>query len=253
MGTTTATGTWLRRFHPADDAAVRMVCFPHSGGSAAYFFPVSRGLSPDVDVLTVQYPGRAERRAEPCVTDVRAMADLVVDELLPWCDRPLALFGHSLGGMVAFEVALRLQELGTPPVALFASGRRAPSAQRDEPYMHLAAEDHLMEVVLDLGGTGGTVRSPAAEQLLRLALPALRGDLQAAETYRYRPGPLLTCPVTVLNGDADSRVTLREATAWRRHTAAATTFRWFPGGHFYLDSHRPALLDLLRAELLPAR
>src|SRR5262249_29653456 len=107
-GTVESTDLWVRRFHPAPSAGSRLVCLPHAGGSASYFLPISRGLSPQVEVLAVQYPGRQDRRAEPCIEDVGGLADQITASLQPWIDRPVALFGHSMGAILGFEVALRL-------------------------------------------------------------------------------------------------------------------------------------------------
>ncbi|WP_405437522.1 alpha/beta fold hydrolase [Streptomyces avidinii] len=242
------TGDWLRRFHPAEDAPVRLFCFPHAGGAASYYFPMSRALSPDADVLAVQYPGRQDRRHERCVDDLRELADRVVAELRPWCDRPVALFGHSLGASLAFEVALRLQEAGDPaPVALFASGRRAPSHHRENQLVHLAPDDRLLAEIKALSGTDPAVL--ADDELLRSVLPAIRGDYKAAETYRYRPGPALTCPITVLTGDIDPAVTAEEAAGWADHTDGPFALHRFAGGHFYLNQHSGEVIDLIRQQL----
>ncbi|MFE2131222.1 MULTISPECIES: thioesterase II family protein [Streptomyces] len=243
-----ATGDWLRRFHPADDAPVRLFCFPHAGGAASWYFPMSRALSPHADVVPVQYPGRQDRRGERCVEDLMELADLVTRELLPWCDRPVALFGHSLGASLAFEVALRLREAGQPdPVALFASGRRAPSHHREDQWVHLAPDEELLAEIKALSGTDPAVL--ADDELLRSVLPAIRGDYKAAETYRYRPGPALTCPVTVLTGDADPAVTAEEAAGWADHTEGPFALHRFTGGHFYLSRHAAAVNDLVRGHL----
>ncbi|KOU18772.1 thioesterase II family protein [Streptomyces sp. WM6368] len=242
------TGDWLRRFHPAEDAPVRLFCFPHAGGSASYYFPMSRALSPDADVLAVQYPGRQDRRHEACIDDLRELADRVVAELRPWCDRPVALFGHSLGASLAFEVALRLQEAGDPaPVALFASGRRAPSHHRENQLVHLAPDDRLLAEIKALSGTDPAVL--ADDELLRSVLPAIRGDYKAAETYRYRPGPALACPITVLTGDIDPAVTAEEAAGWADHTGGPFALHRFAGGHFYLNQHGSEVIDLIRQQL----
>ncbi|MFI7354927.1 thioesterase II family protein [Streptomyces avidinii] len=242
------TGDWLRRFHPAEDAPVRLFCFPHAGGAASYYFPMSRALSPDADVLAVQYPGRQDRRHERCVDDLRELADRVVAELRPWCDRPVALFGHSLGASLAFEVALRLQEAGDPaPVALFASGRRAPSHHRENQLVHLAPDDRLLAEIKALSGTDPAVL--ADDELLRSVLPAIRGDYKAAETYRYRPGPALACPITVLTGDIDPAVTAEEAAGWADHTDGPFALHRFAGGHFYLNRHSAEVIDLIRQQL----
>lgn len=102
-------GLWIRRFHPRPDGDVRLVCLPHAGGSASFFFPVSQAMPPSVDVLCVQYPGRQDRRAEPVIDSIPDLADQVFAALLPWADRPLAFFGHSMGATLAFEVARRLE------------------------------------------------------------------------------------------------------------------------------------------------
>ncbi|MEU7068361.1 thioesterase II family protein [Streptomyces sp. NPDC053429] len=247
MTATTTAGAWLRRFHPAEDAPVRLVCLPHAGGSASYYFPVSRALSPQADVVAVQYPGRQDRRHEPCLDDVRELADRVVAQLLPWCDRPVALFGHSLGATLGFEVALRLEEAGHGPVALFASGRRAPSRHRENERIHLAPDERLLATIKAMSGTDPAVL--ADDELLRAVLPAIRGDYKAAETYRYRPGPLLDCPVVVLNGDGDPEVTALEAEGWTDHTRGPVSFHWFTGGHFYLNEHAAEVIGLVRRRL----
>ncbi|MET9730410.1 alpha/beta fold hydrolase [Streptomyces sp. NPDC006458] len=241
-----ATDSWVRRFHPSDAAATRLVCFPHAGGSASYYFPVSRALSPTVDVLAVQYPGRQDRRTERCIDDVREFADLVTAALRPWTDRPLALFGHSLGATIAFEVALRLQADGIVPVVLFASGRRAPSRHRDE-RLHLGDDARLIDSIKRMSGTDPQILRD--EELLRMVLPAVRSDYKAAETYRYQPGPQLACPVTVLTGDRDSEVTTEEALAWAEHTKEPFSLHEYSGGHFYLNDHAAAVIARIREQL----
>ncbi|THA71794.1 thioesterase [Streptomyces sp. A0958] len=239
--------TWLRRFHPSEHAPVRLFCLPHAGGSASYYFPVSRALTPAADVVAVQYPGRQDRRTEPCVDDVRRLADLITAEMLPWCDRPVALFGHSLGATLGFEVALRLEAAGTTPVTLFASGRRAPSRHRENEHVHASPDAQLLTTIRRMSGTDPAVL--ADEELLRSILPAIRADYRAAETYRYQAGPPLTCPIEVLNGTEDPEVTETEAAAWTTHTTAACTFHSYPGGHFYLNDHAMQVIELVRERI----
>ncbi|MEU3777050.1 alpha/beta fold hydrolase [Streptomyces sp. NPDC032472] len=239
------TGAWIRRFHPAPEAAKRLVLMPHAGGSASFFFPTSRALAPAVDVLAVQYPGRQDRRGEACVDDLDTLADLVTAELLPWTDRPLALFGHSLGAALAFEVARRLEEHGTVPLTLFVSGRRSPGDRRGEA-VHLLDDDALLAAVKELGGTE---LPPPDEELLRLALPSLRSDYKAVETYVPRPGPPLRTPVVALTGDKDPKVTPAEAARWAQYTTAPFTVRVFDGGHFYLVRQPARVLEVLRETL----
>lgn len=242
----TAAG-WIRRFHPAPGAPQRLVCFPHAGGSASYFVAVSRALSPATEVLAIQYPGRRERRGEPAIDDLDVLAGLIIHALAPWADRPLTFFGHSMGATLAFEVARRWEVASTTLAGLFVSARRAPSRHRDE-RSHQLDDEGLLAEVRSLAGTGATL--PGFERFVRLALPSIRSDYKAAETYRYRPGPALTCPLFALVGDNDPMATVEDAWWWREHTSGAFELRVLPGGHFYLDDQWPAVLDVLTKHLL---
>ncbi|MFE0178421.1 thioesterase II family protein [Streptomyces sp. NPDC059002] len=241
---------WIRSFHDAADDAdkgVRLVCLPHAGGSASFFHPFSAALAPHVDTYAVQYPGRQDRRNEPCVDTVPELADRLFDVLKEWQDRPLALFGHSMGATLAFEIAVRMEErLGTSPAALFLSGRRAPSHFRTE----LVHERDDEGVLAELAAQGGTdMRLLRDPDVLAMVLPSIRSDYRAIETHRADPDASVTCPVTVLTGAKDGKVTAAEAAAWQRHSRGAFALRTFPGGHFFLNDHRDTVVDLIRTTL----
>lgn len=239
----TDTDLWVRRFHPADDAPSQLLCLPHAGGSASYFFAVSRALSPEIDVLAVQYPGRHDRHTEPCVDSISELADRLVAALSPMTGRPVTIFGHSLGATLGFEVARRLERDGVEPTALFASGRRAPHRHRVE-RTHLRDDAALIADMRSLAGTESALLED--DEVLRMLLPAVRGDYRAAETYAYEPGPRLNCPIYSLVGESDPKVTLDEAAAWGEHTNAPFELDVFPGGHFYLNDRVPDILDRIR-------
>jgi pyochelin biosynthetic protein PchC len=241
-GTHKGNSAWVRRFHPAPQAPARLICLPHAGGSASYYFPVSDALSPGVDVVAVQYPGRQDRRHEPPVDDLRKLADLVVPEILPLLDRPTILFGHSMGATLGFEIAVRVAAAGVTPHALFVSGRRAPSAFRHE-CVHLYRDAEFITDLKRLAGTDPQMFED--EQVVHMILPALRSDYRAAETYRWAPTPPLTCPIVALIGDGDPLVTVNEARAWADHTTAEFELGVYPGGHFYLNDHAPAVMTHL--------
>jgi len=242
-------GLWCRRFHPAPDAAARLVCFAHAGGSASFWFPVSSALSPQVDVLAVQYPGRQDRRTEPVIDDIGVLADRVYEALAGWADRPITFFGHSMGAIVAFEVARRFERDGTVPVRLFASGRRAPTRYRDE-NVHRRDDAGVIAEVQAMSGTDARVLGDP--ELLHMILPALRGDYRAVERYRSSPEHQVSCPISVLVGDSDPRTTLDEAQDWARHTTGGFDLSVFDGGHFYLSQRAPQVLDLLRRHFTTA-
>ncbi|MGW5866083.1 thioesterase II family protein [Streptomyces sp. NPDC055239] len=245
---TTGSSPWIRRYNPAENARARLLCLPHAGGSASFYLPLSRELGPDVDVLTVQYPGRQDRRHEPCIDSVTGLADALVDEVLPWADRPFAIFGHSMGAMVAFELALRLERRGTRPLVVFASGRRAPSRRREDTApVHLRDDKGMIAELRALSGTDARVFED--EELLRMALPAIRSDYRAAETYRYVPGPRLAAPVHAHVGTEDSKVTLDEARSWADHTDGGFALHTHPGGHFYPTGQMPRVAAAVSREI----
>jgi surfactin synthase thioesterase subunit len=205
---------------------------------------VSAALSPAVDVVGVQYPGRQDRRLEPPLDTIAPLADQIHAVLgTRKGNKPVTLFGHSMGAVIAFEVARRMEAAGNPPARLFVSGRRAPSINRDET-VHLRDDAGILDEIRRLNGTDSAVFSD--DEIMRAALPALRADYTAIETYRGDPAATVSCPVTALIGDADPRVTVDEARAWAGHTTGGFDLRAFPGGHFYLVDRAGDVLEILR-------
>lgn len=177
---------WCRRYRPAASPTARLVCLPHAGGSAPFFRPLALALGAGTDVVAIQYPGRQDRRTEQPVSDMGRLADLVAGILRRQPDLPLTIFGHSMGAILGFEVTRRLEADGSGPVHLFASGRRAPSAVRDD-NVHLRDDAGILAELHAVGGTASAVLSN--DELMRAALPSLRADYQAVDTYRCPRGP----------------------------------------------------------------
>jgi pyochelin biosynthesis protein PchC len=241
---------WLRRYDPKPEAETTVVCFPHAGGAASYYRPMAMALPASVELHAVQYPGRQDRLREPLVDDVVKMAETIAPAVLTLADRPLALFGHSMGASVAFEVACRLEQWGVRPVALFASSRHAPSRQRGTRH-HLASDEGLVAAVTALGGPGSELMGDP--EFAALVLPTIRGDYRAAETYLGEPGAAVHCPVVALLGDDDPSVAVDDVRVWAEHTSGEFTLKLFPGNHFYTGEHFEALADLVATHLTTAR
>ncbi|WTX00234.1 alpha/beta fold hydrolase [Streptomycetaceae bacterium NBC_01309] len=242
---------WFRRYEPASPGAVRLLCLPHAGGAAPYFLPLARALAPEFDVVSVQYPGRQERRREPPAADIGTLVDGIDAALSREKPGPLVLFGHSMGAVIGYELARRLERPSNQGLlGLIASGRRAPVRHRDES-VHSRDDDGIIAEIRELSGTDPGVLGD--EELLRMILPALRADYRAIEVYRHEPGAPLRVPVSVLIGDSDPRVTLDEAQAWQEVTVGDFTFRTFPGGHFYLNRQQAAVVLAIRESIAAFR
>lgn len=242
------TDLWIRRFHSAPEAAVRLIVLPHAGASASYFFSMSESLAPTIECGVVQYPGRQDRRLDPHIEDLMVMADRLTAAVRPLADRPLALFGHSMGAALAFEVARRLEATGLVPAMLFASGRRSPTRHREE-NVHRLDDAGLVVELRSLSGTNH--RLLADEELLAMILPAIRSDYTAIERYRMVPGSRISCPVTVMVGDSDPRAGLADAAAWQEVTSGSFAQRVYRGGHFYLAERPSEVINTISDALLP--
>jgi surfactin synthase thioesterase subunit len=233
---------WCRRYRPARDAAARLVCLPHAGGSAPFFLPVAAALSPGVDVVAIQYPGRQDRRTETPISDMTVLADRIHAVLRRQPELPLALFGHSLGAVIGFEVTRRLEADGHGPARLFVSGRRGPSTHRDEK-VHLLDDAGILAELRRMNGTASAVLGD--DEMMRAVLPALRADYTVAETYSCPPDVTVSCPITALTGSDDPKTTTDEAGAWARHTSGPFDLQVFAGGHFFLTDHADEITGLL--------
>lgn len=246
--------TWLRALRAVPSARLAVVCFPAAGGPAGAFRPLAQQLAQGIAVYGVQYPGRQDRLDDPPIENLAELAQQITADLLGWGTPPqLALFGHSMGATVAFEVARRLQHKGRDPVRLFASGRIAP----DAPYsgqLHTGPDTDLIADLERLASDATSVAALRAHpELAELVLPPLRADYRAVETYLFEPGERLRCPVSVLLGDADPTVTAEQAQGWRAHTDAEFDVSTFPGGHFYFDTRIREVADHVSTRLRTRR
>ncbi|GHH64342.1 thioesterase [Streptosporangium violaceochromogenes] len=232
--------TWLRCLRPRPRATVRLFCFAHAGGSATAYREWPDLLPASIEPYGVQPPGRADRFGEPVPADMDELVGPVAEETLPLLDRPFALFGHSMGALAAYETTRLLEARGAGPVRLFVSGCAAPHEPRRERELSSYDDERL---VAELAGYGGTdAQILAHEEMRRVVLPYVRGDLRLVERYRHRPGPPLRTPVSVIVGDADPLVTPAQAEAWRTRTLADFSLTVMTGDHFYLQPRRAAVV-----------
>lgn len=236
---------------PVAGARLRLFCFPHAGGAASLFRLWHAGLPAGVEVCGVQLPGREARWREEVFTDVDALLAELIPAFAPLLDVPFALFGHSMGALLAFELAreLRRRRLAAP-VHLFTSGRRAPQTRERGYDIHqLPDAQFLDEIIQRYDGIPQIILEEP--ELLRVYLRALRADFALIETHRYRAEPPLACPVSVVSGLDDTSVTLDELLAWRVHTDDDFRLELLPGGHFYFHKTSAQLLRSLSRDIAP--
>ncbi|WP_051110517.1 thioesterase II family protein [Longispora albida] len=237
------TNPWLRVYRPAARPRVRLVCFPHAGGTANFFRPWAAALPSDVELHAVCYPGRQERLSEPPAEDMATLADAIT-EAIP--AGPVALFGHSMGASVAYEVCHRLESAGTRPARLFVSGRIAPHLTPPGPVPERDDEQLLAEV--RALGFEGTASLDDAD-LREVVLPPLRADYRLIDGYRPAAPPKIATPVIGYTGISDPGCPVPAIRAWGELTTGGLQTRVFPGGHFYLMAAQAELLHHLVSNL----
>jgi surfactin synthase thioesterase subunit len=243
--------TWLTPLRPSRGGALRLVMAPHAGGAPSSLRTLAGLLDPRIDVLAAYLPGRERRFAEPARPSLSEYVPELAAAVGELAEPPYALFGHSMGGLLAFEVARRLAADGRPaPVCLVLSASPAPHRGDWRADRHLWDDARLADWMAHLGGVDPEVR--ADRELMGILLPTLRADLAACETHVHQAGPALGCPLIVFGGGDDPMVSADVLGEWSRHTRGGARVEILPGGHFYLFDDEQAFADRLSAAVLQA-
>lgn len=225
------------------EASTLLFCFAHASGAASAYRTWSGALGPEVEVHAVQLPGRENRLREPLLTSMAEAVDRLTPVLEARIDRPFAIYGHSLGGLLGYEVAVRLQKGGRVPSLLAVSGRRAPQLPAEPPLVHQYSDDGLVEYMRAAGGTPEAIlREP---EMLALLLPVLRADITMLETNPPRTTPL-DCDILAFRGTSDRLANHEDVERWREVTSGQFGFHEFDAGHFFA----PSVVSQLQQHLL---
>lgn len=230
---------------PLPSARLRLFCFPFAGGSAAHFLPWQSALSPEIQVCAVQPPGRGARFHEPPLTDWGSVIGQLCEVLSEYDDLPYAFFGHSLGGLLAFELTRACVDSALPlPRHLFVSATNAPSTTPDRPDVTRMNDEALIARLRDYNGTPAEVIDN--RELMELLLPVIRADLTLLQNYRYQVRDPLTVPLSIMAGTTDSHLAHQTFSAWKDETTGPFCQHSFAGDHFYIQPEREAVLALLK-------
>jgi medium-chain acyl-[acyl-carrier-protein] hydrolase len=228
------TDVWFDRRFRSATARYSLYCFPFAGGSATYYSYWGRYFRDQVEMVPVQLPARGPRMAEPSPTSIVDISDEVVAHIASAHTVPL-LFGHSMGAILAFEVARRLEAIGRPPTYLFVSGRPAPPQARPVQAVSRLPREQFVQVLREYGAADEEIL--ANNELLEVLLPMIRADFAMIENYQYQPGRLLHCPIFAWCGTDDPEVDPTAIQGWAEETRAGLGMFVRSGGHFFLSHH----------------
>jgi medium-chain acyl-[acyl-carrier-protein] hydrolase len=248
MTNTRTINSWITHSRRNPNAKLRLFCFPYAGGGASTFSSWSTSLTSNVEVCPIELPGHGYRLSERLFNRLEPLITELACALLPYLDKPFAFFGHSMGGLISFELARLLrQDYNLSSTHLFISGRHAPQIPESKPPIHHLDEPKFIN---ELGRLNGTPKAVIENtELMELFLPVLRADFAAIETYVYTSKPRLNCPITVLGGLQDFEVSCEDLEAWRDQTNANFSMQMFQGDHFFINSNQFTLLQFLNREL----
>ena len=243
-------GRWFPYPRENARARCRLFCFPHAAGNALSFMDWHRRVPAAIEVCPVELPGRGARIDEPTFQQMDALAETLCEVLRPLLDRPFALFGHSMGAYIAFELARRLGAAhGQTAAHLFVSGAAAPDRTPRRPPLHSLPEQDLIRALNALGGTPASVL--ARDELVAALLPTIRADLMLAETYIAPRSPPLPCSITAFGG-ANDAIDRRALQAWSNFTEGAFRLHMLPGNHFFVARAGAAVVEEIIRDLHPS-
>ncbi|PYP86710.1 MAG: putative thioesterase [Blastocatellia bacterium AA13] len=239
---------WVLQSAPKPGARLRLFCLPYAGGGAQIFRGWADGLPAVVEVCPIQLPGRESRMKEERFSQVSPLVQAIVPALLPFLDMPFVFFGHSMGALIAFELARELRRQNrTDPSYLIVSGRGAPQLPLERAAINRLPEPLFIDALKRLNGTPEAVLENP--DLMKLVLPLLRSDFSVNEEYSYLEAPPLACPLMAMGGLNDTEASREAIEAWRAQTSGSFIMRMLPGDHFFLTSAQPLFLRILSQEL----
>lgn len=232
----------LRRIGGQPNSSVRMICFPWSGAGASVYRRLLPYLPKYMELFAVQLPGREDRFNESCLRRIQQVVDMVLPTVIEMTDKPLVLFGHSMGTLLVYEIAQALRRsIGKEPDLLIVSGRGAPNIDGAvAKKWHIADDDVFINYMRELGGTPEAVLND--RELMNTLLGMLKADYEMLETYTCTWTTPLTCPLVTCAGKEDRHVVHAAVEAWVNTTTGPAKIHWFAGHHFYLATNPEELM-----------
>jgi len=244
------TSPWIEFRPERRNAQARILCVPYAGGSTQVFHALARSMPEQIEVGAVQLPGRWNRWREPRLTRVADASRSLAAEIARLPQMPYALFGYSLGGLIAFETArlLARDAKQRQPRALILAAIGAPAERRHVPDLHALPDAEFIRRHAERYPGGIPPAVLDEPDLLEMLLPVLKADMQMFETYKYLPGEGLACPIYTIAGEQDPRCPPSLMSGWKNETAGAFFTEAVAGNHFFINN----AVDRVRATILRA-
>ncbi|PSB11062.1 putative thioesterase [Pleurocapsa sp. CCALA 161] len=228
-----------------DSASLRLFCFPYAGASSYSFRSWLDYLPKTIKICPIELPGRGIKIEQKPYQRIEPLVKAIALEILPYLDKPFAFFGHSMGGLVSFELARFIRrQYNLEPVHLFISGRRAPQTKNFKPPIHNLPEADFLQELRQLNGTPEEVLNN--HELMELLMPILRAYFTVLETYIYSDEAPLNCPISVFGGLQDKEVSIEQLEAWQAQTCNSFDLKMLPGDHFFIHSSQSFLPELIQ-------
>lgn len=245
------TESWIIPFQPLTSPSLRLFCFANAGGSPAQFRSWQNLLPKGIEVCPVQLPGQGSRFREQPPVELTSLAKSLVEVFTPYFDVPVAFWGYSMGAVVAYELTQTLKQLGCPgPRHLFVAARRPPHIPPTESPIHMLPEqDFISEIQRRYNGIPAAVLQEP--ELMALFVPVLRANFEMIETHSDEGTEQLDCPITAFGGSSDPTVNTSAIMAWGELSRGVFQHFIFPGDHFFVQHHQPAILQILSRNLAP--
>lgn len=250
MTTAASLNNWFVCPRPIPGAETRLFLFPYAGGGPAAFGKWPAEIPGKIETWTAHYPGRGSRHNEAPIKHILTLVEKLSQAIQSILDKPFVFFGHSLGGLIAFELAclLRQQDLLEPKI-MFVSACGAPHILDPHPRIHALPDLQFIRTLQELNGIPSELIN--FPQLMDLLLPAFRDDFEAIETYECKPNrPRLNCPIIAFGGLNDPRVSRERLEGWALLTNAGFKLQFFPGDHFFINTAREAVIASVTDQLI---
>jgi medium-chain acyl-[acyl-carrier-protein] hydrolase len=227
----------------------KLFCFAYAGGSASFYAPWKKQLGPYIEMHAFEYAGRGRRVTDPLFGSINDMVDDIMNQLTPhFCNSSYALFGHSMGGSVVYELTKRISVAKLPmPREIFISGKGAPHLPKRHTILYKLQDPEFRINLIKLGGVSDDFFD--TPELAQLFLPVIRNDLRLAETYVVEEIIPVDCNISVLHGKEED-LNEEEINEWRQYTNG--TCKWYPfsGGHFFIKDHTADITNIISRTLL---